>query len=114
MSVMAIFSLSYEAKGSPVTHQYSKSAVRCLKVTPIAHIVYLKAPPFFCSLSSVWDPLIPAIKPLRPNVAYEYPENRITKSQIEKPSTRCRHKCDANATPPVVGINVQAAEFSVI
>jgi hypothetical protein len=58
--------------------------------------------------------LIPPIKALRPNVAFEYPENRFSKSQIEKPTTRCRHKCNANASAPVVGINVECTEFSVI
>jgi hypothetical protein len=43
-----------------------------------------------------------------------HPENRTSKSRVEKPSTSCRHKCNANAATPVVGINVQGTEFSVI
>ena len=83
--------------------EQSKSAFWRLKVAPVAHIVDLKAPHFVRSLCSIWGPLIPPIEALRANVACEYPENRISKSQIEKPSTCCRHKCNANASAPVVG-----------
>jgi hypothetical protein len=78
----------------------------------VAHIVYLKAPHVVRSLRSIWSPLIPPIKAFRPNVAFEYPENSLSKSQIEEPSTRRRHKCNANTSPPVVGRyrNVSKAE----
>ena len=94
--------------------QHSKSAFRCLKVAPITHIIHLEAPPFFRSLRSIRGPLIPPIKALRANVACEYPENRFSKFQIEKPSPRCGDKCNAHAPAPVVGINVECTEFSVI
>ena len=95
-------------------HGWRSSSFWYFKVAPIAHIVYLEAPHFVRSLRSIWGPLIPAIKAVRPNVAFEYPENRFSKSQIEKPRTRCRYECNAKASAPVVGINVQRTEFSVI
>jgi hypothetical protein len=79
----------------------------------VADFVDLYTPHQVCSTQAISRPPIDPVKALRTNVARQYPQNRIPKSEIEKASTSCRHKCNANTAAPLIGINVECTQLSM-
>ena len=84
-----------------------------LKGALVADFVDLYAPHQVCPTQSIRRPSIHPVKALRSNVARQYPQSRIPKSEIEKASTSRRYKCNANTAAPLIGINVQCTQLSI-
>jgi hypothetical protein len=78
----------------------------------IAKFIHCDAPNFVGAAMPVCRPAIESIEALGANVSGEDPEYRRLESQIYKVSARCQYKCSANATPPVVRLDVKSEELA--